>query len=116
MSRRFFVVPAVLALAASPLAHAADRVAAHTMTVRESIARFAPRLELTELFARIADGGASFETEDGVSAPMVTTEVLVARLNTDGKPITVCVDNEESARRFLDAPIERVMRGRKQEQ
>jgi hypothetical protein len=28
----------------------------------------------------------------------------------------VCVDNEEAARRFLDAPVERVMRPRSQQQ
>ena len=115
MSRRFFVVPAVLALAASPLAHASDQFATR-VSAREAIARFAPRLELSELFARIEAGGNSFDTEDGVSAPMQVSEVLVARLNTDGKPVMACVDNEESARRFLDAPIERVLRGRKQEQ
>jgi hypothetical protein len=115
MSRRIFVIPAVLALAAAPLALASDQ-AAPRVSVRESIARFAPRIELTELFARIAEGGTSFETEDGVSAPMQVSEVLVARLNTDGKPVMVCVDNEQAARRFLDASIEAVQRGRKQEQ
>jgi hypothetical protein len=115
MSRRMFVIPAVLALAVSPLAHASDQ-AATRISVRESIARFAPRIELTELFARIADAGASIDTGDGVSMEMSSSEVLVARLNTDGKPVVVCVDNEESARRFLDASIERVMRGRTQEQ
>jgi type IV secretory pathway VirJ component len=115
MSRRFFVVPAVLALAVSPLAHASDQ-AAPRISARESIARFAPRIELAELFARIADAGAAVDTEDGVSLPMSSTEVLVARLNTDGKAIMACVDNEESARRFLDASMERVMRGRTQEQ
>jgi hypothetical protein len=115
MSRRFFVIPAVLALAASPLAFASDQ-AATRVSVRESIARFAPRVELTELFARIAEGGVAVETEDGVSAPMQVSEVLVARINSDGKPVMVCVDNEQSARRFLDASNETVQRGRKQEQ
>jgi hypothetical protein len=110
-----FVIPAVLALAASPLAHASDQ-AATRISVRESIARFAPRIELTELFARIADAGVSSDTGDGVSMEMASSEVLVARLNNDGKPVAVCVDNEESARRFLDATLERVMRGRTQKQ
>jgi len=115
MSRRMFVIPAVLALAAAPLAHAADQ-AATRLSARESIARFAPRIELAELFARIADAGAPVDTGDGVSLQMSSSEVLVARLNTDGKPFMVCVDNEESARRFLDASLEHVMRARTQKQ
>ncbi|HYK05039.1 MAG TPA: hypothetical protein VE974_25030 [Thermoanaerobaculia bacterium] len=115
MSRRMFVIPAVLALAASPLALASDQFATR-VSARESIARFAPRIELTELFTRIAEAGLPVNTDDGVSLAMSSTEVLVARLNTDGKPVMVCVDNEESARRFLDASMERVMRGRTQEQ
>jgi hypothetical protein len=115
MSRRMFVIPAVLVLAVSPLAHASDQGATR-LSARESIARFAPRIELTELFARIANASAPIETGDGVSMPMSSSEVLVARLNTDGKPLMVCVDNEESARNFLDASLERVMRGRTQKQ
>jgi hypothetical protein len=115
MSRRFYVIPAVLALAAAPLAHASDQTATR-VSVRESIVRFAPRVELTELFARIAQGGTAVESENGVSAPMVTSEVLVARLSSDGKPIVICVDNEESARRFLDSSLSDAQRGRKQEQ
>lgn len=115
MSRRMFVIPAVLALAASPLAHASDQ-AATRISARESIARFAPRIELAELFARISDAAAPVETEDGVSLQASSSEVLVARLNTDGKPFMVCVDNEESAHRFLDASLERAMRGRTQKQ
>ena len=115
MSRRFFIVPALVALAAAPLAHASEQLSQRT-SVRESIARFAPRLELTALFARIAEGGTAFETSDGVSAPMQVSEVLVARIGTDGKPVMACVDNEAAARRFLDAPIERAERRRAQEQ
>lgn len=115
MSRRIFVVPAVLAFALAPLAHAADQ-SVQQDSVRASIARLAPRIELTELFARIADAGASFDTGDGVSAPMAATEMLVARLGADGKPLMVCVDNEESARNFLDASLERVQRSRQQVQ
>ncbi|HEX8620103.1 MAG TPA: hypothetical protein VF911_21165 [Thermoanaerobaculia bacterium] len=115
MSRRFLIVPALVAFAAAPLANASEQFT-QRVTARESIARFAPRIELTALFARIADGGAAVETSDGVSAPMQVSEVLVARIGTDGKPVMACVDNEEAARRFLDAPIERAERRRAQEQ
>lgn len=113
MSRRAVIALALLVPAFAPRAEATEPM---PHRVRESIAQFAPRLELTELFARFADAGAPRETEDGVNMPAPVMDVLVARLGTDGKPVMVCVDNEESARRFLDAPIERVQRGRKQEQ
>lgn len=116
MSRRLLVVPTLFALVSAPLALASDEAATPRSAAREAIARFAPRVELAQLFARFNDDALSIETEDGVSAPMVATEMLVARLGTDGKPVMVCVDNEESARRFLDAPIARVERSRMQEQ
>lgn len=113
MSRRVVFVLALLVPALAPRAHATEPM---PHRVRESIAQFAPRLELTELFARFADAGVPRETEDGVNMTGGAVEVLVARIGTDGKPVMVCVDSEQAARRFLDAPIERVMRPRSQQQ
>ena len=115
MSRRIFAVAALLAVAA-PHAFASDAPFARFDEVRESLERMTPRLELTRLFARIADGGFSYETEDGVASPMGGLEVIVVRIGTDGKPVMACVDNEKSAHRFFDAPIERVQGRKAQDQ
>ena len=115
MSRRIFAVAALLAVAA-PHAFASDAPFARFDEVRESLERMTPRLELTRLFARIAEGGFSYETEDGVAWRASGGELLVARIGTDGEPLIGCVHNEQSARRFLDAPIERVQGRKAQDQ
>lgn len=103
MSRRWFVVPVLLALAAPLFADELDRGAC----VRGPFARVAsPQYEVAQLFA--FETGASVETEDGVSAPMGSMEMIVARVGPDGKLITACVDNEEAARKFLETPAERI--------
>ena len=43
-----------------------------------------------------------------------TIEVIVARIGKDGKPILACVDSAEAAKRFLEAPVERLATGRKE--
>ena len=40
--------------------------------------------------------------------PYGTMDVLVARIGPDGKVIIACVDSEAAAKRFLEAPIEKV--------
>ena len=40
------------------------------------------------------------------------SDVIVARIDTDGSLVKACVDNEEAARRFFAAPIQNV-EGRK---
>jgi hypothetical protein len=35
-------------------------------------------------------------------------DVLVARIGPDGKVIIACVDSDAAAKRFLEAPIEKV--------
>lgn len=113
MSRRWFAVPVVLALAA-PLAHAADD-AVDRVCIRESIARIAsPRYDLAPLFALATTD--SVQTEDGVSAPHGAMEVIVARVGPDGKLVYACVDSEEGVRAFLEAPAERIRTNKAQEQ
>jgi hypothetical protein len=103
MSRRWFVIPALLALAAPLFADEFDRGAC----VRGTVARVAsPQYEIARLFA--FENTASVATEDGVSAPMGSMEMIVARIGPDGKLITACVDNEEAARKFLETPVERI--------
>lgn len=112
MSRRLLVAFASLALAA-PLALASDEPA--RLPLRDSLVRMAPRVDLTQLFARLGDGR-SVETADGVNSPMSAMELVVARIGPDGKVVMACVDNAESARRFLTAPAERVALRKAQDQ
>jgi hypothetical protein len=116
MFSRIVVLAAVVAFAA-PLVRASERSGEESVEeVRDSLERIAPRLDLTRLFARLADEGGSYETADGVSAPASAFEVVLARIGTDGKPVMACVDNEQSARRFLEAPVDRVQGRKAQDQ
>ncbi len=102
MSRRYLVVPAMLAFAALPAL--ASEAGGDASAIRASIARMTPRVELIELFSRINGDGISIETEDGVSMVAQSAEVVIVRIGTDGKPVMACVDNPESAERFFTAP------------
>ena len=42
------------------------------------------------------------------SEPEGSMEVVLARIGKDGKPILACVDSAEAAKRFLEAPVERL--------
>jgi hypothetical protein len=105
MSRRLLVAVASLALAA-PLALAEEA----PFRLRHSLALMAPRLEVTQIFARLARNARTFETADGVNAPMVGMELVVARRTADGEVVMACTDNAETAQRFLEAPAESVGR------
>jgi hypothetical protein len=65
----------------------------------------APRT-LAEVFA--TPTGQSIETEDGVSAEVGPLEVVISRIGKDGKPIMACVDSPEAAKRFFDAPLDKL--------
>lgn len=110
MSRRYFVVPVLLALAAMPAL--ASEAAGDVSGLRESIARMTPRVTLVELFARLNGDGVSVETEDGVSMQATSVEVVIARIGTDGKPVMGCVDNVRSAEAFFTAPANQLRRGK----
>lgn len=110
MSRRYFVVSVLLALAAMPAL--ASEANGDVSRVRESIARMTPRVALVELFARLNGDGVSIETEDGVSMEATSVEVVVARIGTDGKPVMACVDNVRSAEVFLKSPANQLRRGK----
>jgi hypothetical protein len=70
------------------------------------------QLQLHALFAHAP--GVEQQHENGmiVSGP-THADVILARIDTDGKLVKVCVDSEEAARRFLNAPVEKLDGGRK---
>lgn len=108
MSRRYLAVPALLALAAFPALASEGSDAGE---VRDSIARMSPRIELTQLFARMNDG-VSMVTADGVNMPHGAMEVVVARIGTDGKLVTSCVDTHEKAERFFRVSVKKLGNGK----
>ena len=73
----------------------------------------ARRLELRALFNRAP--GVISENANGITTGPFQVDVIVARIDSDGKLVKACVDSEESARRFLQAPIGRVAGSRAQE-
>lgn len=61
-----------------------------------------PHVELSRLFAR-----AEVPADDPFTAPMGAMEVVLARVNADGKIERSCVDTEAAAREFFKAPFAR---------
>jgi hypothetical protein len=48
------------------------------------------------------------EDANDITAGPMQVDVIVARIDTDGKLVKACVDSEEAARRFFEAPIETI--------
>ncbi|HYC63043.1 MAG TPA: hypothetical protein VEK79_26115 [Thermoanaerobaculia bacterium] len=116
MARSVSVLVAAVALATSSFVHAAE-VADNRECVREMapgqiVARPRP-LALAELFA--IDAGESVQTENGVEAPG-PIEVVIVRTLDDGTAAMVCVDSEAAAKRFLEAPADKVATKKAKEQ
>ena len=107
MSRRSIAMMAALALAA-PLAFASDAVDRMCVRVDASL-----RFVLAALFEPIPAEPVDTGTAVFTTGPM---ELLIVRLGEDGKPVAVCVDNEEAAQKFLDAPVERLQTKQAREQ
>ena len=109
MNRRTLVAAVVVALTTAST-HAADR---HRNQETEPLPQAERRLELRALFNRAP--GVISENANGISTGPFQVDVIVARIDSDGKLVKACVDSEESARRFLQAPIGRVAGSRAQE-
>ena len=111
MSRTMSVLAATAALVLTPFIHAADATAD-----RERPREEAPRVEmqlpapvrtLASLFAA-AEEEETIDVIDGESSGTVPMEVVVARIDADGKLVLSCVDNEAAAKRFLKADLEKL--------
>ena len=66
------------------------------------------RIDLRRVFAPAAS---PVRTDTGVSVTLPVMEVVIARIGSDGKPVLACVDTEAAARRFLEAPPDRLPAG-----
>jgi hypothetical protein len=107
MSRRFTCALTFAALAAATAVHAAP--ASDRACSRDGVAHLVPAVdELSALFTNAAATRVVSDTENATTAPMGATEVLMARIGTDGKVVIACVDTEAAARRFLAAPVEAI--------
>ena len=106
MNRRLFSV-AVLIVVVTASAHAAD---AARQQNTDALPQTQRTISLHELFAH-APGVVQHVNGMLITGP-THSDVIVARIDTDGSLVKACVDNEEAARRFFTAPIQNV-EGRK---
>ena len=97
MSRRR--IAPLLLLTSLALSASAERPRAIELPVAEP-------LELRALFD-LAPGVIS-DDENGITVSAFAVEMVVARIGPDGKLVKACVDSEAEARRFLEAPIEKL--------
>lgn len=110
MNRGTLAVAAIAALMMTASADAKDPVPSPDA----ALPRSERPLDLRALFDRAP--GVISEDANGITAGPMRVDVIVARIDTDGKLVKACVDSEEAARRFLEAPIERVEGRRAKEQ
>ena len=108
MNRRLFAVAAVAAV----MTVSAHGAGAGKQQDTAALPQPERQLQLHALFAHAP--GVEQQHANGmiVSGP-THADVILARIDTDGKLVKVCVDNEEAARRFLNAPVEKLDGGRK---
>lgn len=129
MSRRMSVFAVTVALVITPFVFAADAVkasinstakdrdpaCAEETTAAVEVATEARTAALTAMFAVAAEEEV-IETLDGIASGMGALEVVVARVDTDGKIVFACVDNEHAAERFLTRPIDKLATKEEKEQ
>jgi len=111
MSRGRYLAIVVMTVAAALTARSEE--SADRGCTRDALPRLSAPARLADLFA--ARRG-SVETADGVASRDGATEVVVARIGADGKPVMACVDNEEAARRFLALPVTKLRQSPAQDQ
>ena len=113
MARSIYAVAAAVALATAPFVEAAEHVTVQPAAVE--VALPSPSGTLKALFAAPVTNEV-IPTTDGVAVGVEGMEVLLARIDTDGRVVTACVDSEKAARAFLYSPIEKVAKKKAKEQ
>lgn len=102
MIRRIFVVAAVVAALMTASGHAADSAPTREIALPVEERRMALRALFDKAPGVISEGA------NGITVGAFAVNVLVARIDADGKLVSACVDNEAAARHFLDSPIEKI--------
>jgi hypothetical protein len=125
MSKKHFVVVAAVALATTQFVFAAEPAAkvepaTDTACAREEASQkeLAPR-PLAVTVAEMLVAPAQEETivvTDGVASGAGPREVVLARIDTDGQLVMSCVDSAKDAKRFLEAPVEKLTPKKAKEQ
>jgi hypothetical protein len=120
MSRKLSVFVAAVAFATTPYLFAAEPVPASatepiagTDCAREESSQQA--VTLAQMFADAAKEE-TIDVLEGVASGNGPMEVVLARIDTDGKIVMSCVDTEEAAKRFLAAPVEKLVSRKAKEQ
>jgi|SRR5215212_497067 len=101
MRQRFFII-LLFAVSTAVTASAASDEACTRETLRPLGAR--AHIDVAPLF----------EKNEAGEVPPEGMEVLVARIAPDGSPVLACVDSAEAAKKFFEAPMEKVARGAKE--
>jgi hypothetical protein len=103
MLKRLSLFALVLASMVAPAAFAAGDEACTREMLKpaDAPAQAQMHIDVAPLFAQTNDAGEPLF--DG-------GEVLIVRIAPDGKPVMACVDSAEAAKRFFEAPIEKVGR------
>ena len=70
--------------------------------------------QLRALFDRAP--GVISEGPQGITVGAFAVNVLVARIDDEGNLVSACVDNEASARRFFEVPLDKIDPRQKKEQ
>lgn len=126
MSRRMSVFAVAVALVITPFVFAADAVktvdpvkerdCAEEVAAADPVAATEARsAALAAMFAVTAEEEV-IPTLDGIASGMGALEVVVARVDTDGRIVLACVDNEKAAERFLTRPIDKLATKEEKEQ
>ena len=115
MARSIYAFVAAVALDTAPFVEAAEHVTAQPAAAEVVAALPSPSRTLKALFATPATEEA-IDTTDGVAVGMGAMEVVIARIGTDGRLVTACVDSEKAARAFLESPIDKVATKQAKEQ
>ena len=125
MSKKHFVVVAAVALATTQFVFAAEPAAkaepaTDTACAREEASHeaIAPRplaVTVTEMFVA-PEQDEPIVVLDGVASGAGPREVVLARIDTDGQLVLSCVDSAKDAKRFLEAPVEKIAPKKAKEQ
>ena len=104
MSSRAVVI-VLVALAISPIANAGQSsievlphhaIALDLLTLR-------PELSLSDLFSSVGQAPSGIRDDGSLDASIPSVDVIVARVDADGRLVTACFHDEDSAKAFLEA-------------
>jgi hypothetical protein len=97
-----FVVAAVVALMTASM-HAADSARTQDPELPQKERMMT---SLRALFHHAP--GVISDDANGITVGPMQVDVIVARIDDDGKLVKACVDSEEAARKFLEGPVGKV--------